>query len=203
MATAKKQTFNGRSMSVEARNSAYGAINILWAKMRPDLAGEDKDTIRAERLAWIAQFLNLKGELKSTTKLSDSQIGLILEEMRRMTGDVKQQKPKARSLGIVQTVPGGGAEIVHLASSEQVYALDLLEKHLGWTVERREDYLMPRFRRRNFRTLTFDQATALTMQMLTIAAHKDLKAQGKTKISRAQIAKYIPTLKKKLGIDQK
>lgn len=208
MKPAKQQAFNAHLMGAESRNKAYAAINISWKKMRPDMAFADKDEIRDQRLAWMAQFLGLKS-LDSTKDLSDNQIGLVLEEMRRMTGEAKPASParpyfkgKALPFGVVESTPSSGAEIIHLASNEQIYVLEKLEAYIGWTTEQRENYLQPRFKRRNFRTLIFKQATALTMQMLNIAAHKDLKAQGKEKISRAQTAKQIPILKKKLGIDQ-
>jgi hypothetical protein len=206
MSAKRKQAFNARSMAPESRNSAYAAINILWGKMRPDLKGEGAETNREERLAWMAQFLGWRRELKSTKDLSDQEIGVVLEEMRRMTGEAHQPKQKSKSItfGVVESAPSGGAEIIHSTSAEQLYALEKLANYLEWDAERIENYLQPRFKRRNFRTLKFDQATALTIQMFNIAAHRDLKAKAKdgAKISRTQTAKYIPSLKKKLGIDQ-
>lgn len=209
MATAKKQPFNNYSMSRESRSKAYGKINILWKQMRSDLRFEDKDTIRDERLTWIAEFLGLK-KLDSTTKLSDKQIGLVVEEMMRLTGQApktRQNAPKSQPSGIlsvVETSSTGGAEIIHLTTPEQLFTLEKLEAHIGWTVEQRENYLKPRFKRTNFRTLKFAQANALIMQLMTIGTQKDLKlilGPGNS-ISREEIKKYIPILKKKLEIDQ-
>lgn len=100
--------------------------------------------------------------------------------------------------------PSGGAEITFLTSEEQLFTFKKLEAHIGWTDEQRENYLNPRFRRTTFQILTFIQANALIMQLLNIAAHKDLKSSlGKDKkITRQMTAKYIPALKQKLRIDQ-
>ncbi len=212
MATAKKRPFNNRSMSSQSHNKAIAAIQILWKQMRPDLVF-DKEGSREERLAWIAQFLGIKRELKSITDLSDTQLGLVLEEMRRLTGQPakprqnaakSQTAPASDIFGVVQNSPSGGAEIIHLTTEEQLFTLKKLEAHIGWTDAHRENYLKPRFHRTNFRTLKFDQANALIMQMLTIAAHKDLKSSlgREKKITRQMTAKYIPTLKKKLRIDR-
>ena len=208
MSTARKYAFNSHSISPESRRAAYAAININWLQMRPDLRFESKEIIRDERLAWISSFLQLARPLESTTKLTDGQIGLLLDEMRRMTGTVAETKPKQLTgTNVVQlsdykkpeTSSPGSAEIKHLTGEAQSYTLEKLEKYIGWTAEQRENYLKPRFGAGNFRMLQFKQANALMMQMLNIAAQKDLKAQGK-KTGRAENAKYIPILKKKLQI---
>lgn len=212
MPTAKKRAFKNYSMPSQSRNKAYAAINILWNQMRPDLRFENKDAIREERLSWIADFLDLK-KLASTTKLSDQQIGRVLEEMKRMTGQPVQTpqvapKPKPTGkygiVGVINNSSSGESEFIHCTTPEQLYTLEKLETYIGWTKEWRERYLKPRFKRTSFKALEVTQANALMMQMLAIAAQKDLKliiGNGKP-ISRDQIRKYIPTLKKKLGIDR-
>jgi hypothetical protein len=210
MATAKNRAFKSRSMSAQSHSKAIAAIQILWKQMRPDLTF-DKEGSREERLAWIAQFLGMKRELKSITDLSDKQLGLVLEEMRRLTGQPSKprqnapQSPNTATFGVVETTPSGGAEIIHLTTPGQLITLKKLEAHIGWTQLQRENYLQPRFRRTNFQMLTFKQANSLIMQMLNIAAHKDLKSTlgPDKKITRQMTAKYIPTLKQKLRIDQK
>jgi hypothetical protein len=213
MPRANQKPFNRHSMSIQSRNKSYGVINILWNKMRPDLRFEDKEMIREERLAWIAEFLGLN-KLESTKSLTDAQIGRVLDEMKRLTGqpvktrqNATMPQPPTHSgiLGVVQTSASGEAEILHLTTPEQLFTLEILEAHIGWTVQQRENYLKPRFNRTSFQTLKVAQANSLTMQLLTIAAQKDLKSilGPNVKISRQQISKYIPTLKKQLGIDQK
>ncbi len=207
MSAGRKYAFSNRSMSVESRRSAYGKINILWKQMRPDLHFETKDVVREERLAWIASLLGLK-RLESTTTLTDGQIGLVLDEMQKMSGQASKQpenntKFKQFNNSINSDIPpSSGADVIHLTSKEQLYTLEKLETHIGWTAERREKYLKPRFNRTNFKMLKFAQANALTIQMLNIAAHKDLKQKhgSDTKITRQMTAKYIPVLKRKLDI---
>lgn len=201
MTTARKQSFNDRSMSRQSRNKSYAAINILWKKMRPDLVGEDKEVNRDERLNWISNFLNLDG-LDSTTSLSDMQIGLLLDEMKRMTGEKQFSNPQLAVSGRrVKPI----ANVVHLTanriSDEQKYTLRKLAQYIGWSSDRRNDWLTARNYPTNISSMTFKKATALTMIFLNIAAQKDLKADGKP-TGRKELAKYIPILKKKLGIDQ-
>lgn len=205
MSTARKYAANSRAMSPQSRHAAYAAINITWQQMRPDLKFEAKEIVREEMLAWCASFLALK-KLDSIKDLSDGQIGRVLDEMKRMTGQQPQPKPDQKSpftsrCGKLRAVepPGTGAEIIHLTSEEQLFTLQKLETFIGWTAERRENYLQPRFQRKNFQMLTFKQANTLMMQMLNIAAHKDLKAQGKP-TGRAATAKHIKIIKKKLQI---
>lgn len=211
MPTARKYASNTRSMSPESRRSAYAAININWLQMRPDLRFEDTETIRAERLAWMASFLGITKPLASTTELSDKQLGLILEEMRRMTGTTpKAKQPIARTGNVVQLsdfkkptpVESSGAEIEHLAGEAQIFTINKLVGAIGWTEEGFRDFLFQKFRRRSPRMLTFKKANSLTMILLNIAADKALRAQGKTKITRKMTAEYIPVLKRKLEIDR-
>lgn len=203
MTAARKNSFNQRSMSVQSRNSAYAAINILWLQMRHDLRFESKDVIRDERMTWIAGFLGLK-KLDSTKDLSDRQIGFVLEEMRRLTGQAsKQQKaPQNSEISNNPINSAKPADVIHLASEEQVFTINKLVGAIGWSEEGFRDFLFRKFRRRSPQMLTFKNATALTMILLNIAADKELRAQGKTKISRKMTAVYIPVLKRKLGIDR-
>lgn len=217
MSTARKYRSNQRSMSRQSRNSAYAAINILWNQMRPDLRFEAKDVVREERLAWIASFLRLK-KLDSTTKLSDGQIGKVLDEMKRLTGQVsKPQEINTKSqfstnlrlvenpnvnVSTIYLHSENSAEIIHLASEEQIFTINKLVGTIGWTEEGFREFLFQKFQRRSPRMLTFKNANSLMMILLNIAADKELRAQGKTKISRKMTAEYIPILKKKLQIDR-
>lgn len=201
MSTARKYTFNDALNAHEWRKKAYAAINIIWLQMRPDLKFEDKGTIREERLAWIASLLNLK-KLGSTTLLSDGQIGLVLDEMREMTGTKPAPVAAAPSSGNVVSIAQFKRQ--HYASGEQKYTLDKIIKHIGWTNEQTENFLKKRKFAPEFEKLSFKTANALTMILLNIAADKDLRRiLGKgEKISRKMTADYIPTLKKKLEIDR-
>ncbi len=211
MTTARKYTSNSRPMSRESRNNAIAAIQICWKQMRPDLHG-DKDALREERLVWIASFLQLRRPLGSITDLSDKQMGIVLEEMRRMTGTQPKPKQSAapREGNIVniadyrheQTGETTDAEVTHLAGEAQIYTINKLVGSIGWSEEGFRDFLFQKFRRRSPRMLKFKEANALTMILLNIAADKELRAQGKTKISRKMTAEHIPLLKRKLQIDR-
>jgi hypothetical protein len=200
MSTARKYAYNGRSMSQQSRNGAYAAMNIMWLQMRPDLQWESKDVIREERLIWIQTFLGLKRGLKSTTDLNDKQIGVVLEEMRRLTG-TSSPKPNNTPFGKKPDlkIPSCGADVIHLASEEQQFTARKLFEFLGWNVERIEEFLRDRFNCPNVAMLRFNKANSLMMILLNIAAHADLKAKG-LPTGRAATAKHIKFIKKKLQI---
>lgn len=199
MSTARNRAFNQRSMSPQSRNGAYAAMNIMWLQMRPDLQWETKDVIREERLVWIAEFLGLKRGLKSTTTLTDKQIGVVLEEMRRLTGSVPKAPAKTRAANIVEFPNPNGADVIHLASEEQQFTVRKIIEFLGWNVERTEEFLRDRFNCPNVAMLRFEKANSLMMILLNIAAHADLKAKGMM-TGRAATAKHIKFIKKKLQI---
>jgi len=196
MSTARKHNDNRRSMSPQSRNGAYAAINILWLQMRPDLKWESKDDIRAARLEWIQNFLDLKRELKSTKDLTDGQIGLLLDEMKRLTGQSVKQSPTA--------VPPSGADNVTFlsafrASEEQKHTLRKLFDFLQWSEDYKTEFLKKRKFPAEVSSLTFRKANSLTMILLNSAAHKDLKAQSKP-TGRAATAAHIKNIKRKLQI---
>ena len=214
MSTARKYNVNSRSMSPQSRNSAIAAVQICWKQMRPDLHG-DKDALREERLTWISNFLQLRRPLESVKDLSDGQMLLVLDEMKNMTGAKSEPKKPIEPprQGNVVSMIGHLARkspasipaltaTVFLTSDEQFYTLDKLVNFIGWNEEQTENFLKKRNFAPSLKMQKFDRANALTMILLNIAADKELRAQGKTKISRAMTAKYIPVLKKKLGIDQ-
>ena len=215
MSAARKRSVNQRPMSPQSRNAAIAAIQICWKQMRPDLHG-DKDALREERLIWIASFLQLRRPLASIKDLTDRQMGIVLEEMRRMTGTT----PKPKIVSDIARPPLDGnvvniadyrqpspseateADVTHLSGEAQIFTINKLVGAIGWSDEHFRDFLFSKFRCRSPRMLTFNQCTSLTMILLTIAADKELRAQGHAKISRAMTAKYIPILKRKLSIDQ-
>lgn len=201
MSTARKYAFNRVLMSPESRRKSYASINILWVQMRPDLRFESKNDVREERLAWIADFLGLKN-LASTTKLTDGQIGFVLDEMRRMTGTkfAPKQSPEniAPSSGNVVNLKQFKQQ--HYASAEQKFTLRKIIAHLGWSENRAKDFLIKRKFGESIEKIAFKKANSLMIILLNIAADKELRAQGKTKISRKMTADYLPQLKGKLDI---
>lgn len=224
MTAARKRAFNGSSASW--RNGAIASIQINWKRVHPDLSSDES---RDLRLWWIEKYLDLPRELKSMTDLSDSQLGTVAGELKRLTGQTSgssrtsptgqtsQTRTSEKAVGNVVPFPIGIAsadvapndqnqagETIFLASHEQVFTLDKLDSYIKWTDEFRKGFLTKRFKCASFRMLTFKQATSCTNQLLNIAAHRDLKIRndGKGPISRAEIKKYIPILKRELRIDQ-
>lgn len=202
--------------SAEWRSRAYAAINICWKQMS---GGNDRE----ERLAWIAEFLDLKTELRSASSLSDEQLGLVAGEMKRLTGNATapQRRPErsaAADGNVVRANFGRESntrperrETVFLASKEQAFTLEKLQAHLGWQDADVQAYLAKRFKwakaagkpaRFSFAMLTFKQATAATNALLHIAAHRYLKVSvgDGIKVGRADVEKTIPFIKKELGI---
>jgi hypothetical protein len=218
MAAVRKRAFNGSS---KWRNGAYAALNINWKQMYPDLSEADS---REERLAWICEYLGLKN-LRSTTDLSDEQLGSVVGEMKRLTGHgagdrsvAVVRKPRLQGnvvradFGRSDDTPIDDGEVVHLASREQVYTLDKLQTHLGWAQRDVFEFIRKRVLRGKarlsgsvpaFHMLTFRQATTAVNALLHVAGHRDLKTRnGGKPVSRKDLDKYIPILKRELKIDQ-
>lgn len=215
---ARKRAFKSASAW---RPAAYASINANWKKMFPD--GD-----REERLAWVAEYLNLRN-LDTLTDLTDDQLGAVAGEMKRLVGigasrswhkagpamDVDSNVVQG-DFGRERDADRPGAddnEIIHLASPEQVYTLDKLQSYLSWSQSDVFEFIKKRVIRGrarfsgpipNFKLLTFRQATTATNALLHIAAHRDLKVRKgyDKKVSRAEVDKYIPLLKQQLGIDQ-
>jgi hypothetical protein len=209
-------------MASGSRNAAYAAISINWKQMRPDLYYTDES--RDERLEWIGKFLGIKN-LESMTDLSDDQLGAVAGEMKRLTGHAASPKPQAPSpkakAAVDNVVAGhfggdrhtqvitddldGNGETIFLSSAEMVYTLEKLLEYIAWTPDHRESFLISRFGTSNLRMLTFKKAKVAVNTFLRIAAHRDLKVRnGADKpVSRKAIDKYIPALKRELGIDQR
>lgn len=202
MSAARKFAVANTKFTPDARKRAIAAIQIMWQQMRPDLHG-DRDALREERLVWISSFLDLKKPVDSITNLSDGQIGLVLEEMKRLTGNTKSKtvgdarfrQPRPASLS------SAGADIIHLATEEQQFTAQKLFDFLAWSVEKKEQFLRERFNCPNVRMLRFEKANALMMILLNIAAHVDLKAKNR-KTGRAETAKHIGVIKRKLNIKE-
>jgi hypothetical protein len=191
----------------EMRNKMLAKIHVEFATLRPDLRHATEE-LKLERLAFCERVLNLRKPLDSMRRLNDSQLGRVIEA-------IKAEKPqgalpgcsvhhfrgsdKGVSCGVEQM-----AEIHHLAGAEQVWAINKVFDHLGWSQQGRENFLKSKFNRTSPNMLTPKQANGLLVILFNIAASRDLKTQhGEgTVITKAMKGKYIPELKKKLGIDQ-
>ncbi len=178
------------------RNYSDGEIKRMRVavvlEFRSQFPGLDKSEESDERNAFVGKLLNLRKPIGSITELSGAQLGLALDLMKG------KQKKQAGSLRSDRNVIFLSAE---RASKEQIFTIRKLLNYLKWSDEARTDFLTKRGFPANIETLRFKKATSLTNILLNIAAHKDLKSQGK-KTGRAAQAKYLKTLKRKLEIDQ-
>lgn len=191
---------NDRRNSQPTRTRMLAAVHVLWHKLRTDLH-HDKDQERDERIAFINDVLRLKRPVSSMRALSDAQLGRVLDELRRremqptLAGYVPPVKPAP--------VQPAVAEVVHLATTEQVFTVEKLFDCLGWTDDFREDFIERRFKRRKVFALTADRAHALIRVLLNVACSRALKEGGAGKVTREMIRAEIPRLKTRLGIDSR
>lgn len=188
-----------RRNSQPARTRMLAAVHVLWHKLRPDLH-HDKDQERDERIAFINDVLNLRRPVSSMRSLSDAQLGRVLDELRRreMQPTLAGYTPPVKPASVQPAV----AEVIHLATAEQIFAVDKLFGYLSWTDEFREDFVERRFKRRRVSALTTGRAHALIRILLNVACSRDLKVVGAGKVSREMIRAEIPKLKARLGIDR-
>lgn len=188
----------------DARAQTLRAIHATWRKVCP-LDGEE---LRDARLVFATNALGLKKSLTSTSKLSQSQLGRILDKMREL-----ERAPVLPGVEGVCTavsarpsrLPGGEGEVHHLATDAQVGAINKLIHHLGWSAIGAQAFIAQRYRRDSARLLTPAQANALTMILFNIAASKAIKSRPgfEGKVTRQMIRMEIPRLKQELGIDLK
>jgi len=97
----------------------------------------------------------------------------------------------------------GSAEIVHLASEAQIAtAAKLFENFVRWGTEKREEWLIKRFKgKRSVAMLTFKEANHLMRILFNIAVSRDIKRKTPgVEVSKAMIDAAIPDLKRRLGI---
>ena len=175
------------------------AIQILWKQIRVDLHG-DEEALRAERLGFITEALKLKQPVESVRDLSNPQLARVLDAMRRF-----QSQPRLAGYTppVKHEAATTGANVIHLASAEQVFTIGKLLDLLDWTPEYQKTFLHRRFRRENPAHLRPPQAQSLTRILLNIVCTHELKARGVEKVSRAMINAEIPKLKSRLGMDRR
>jgi hypothetical protein len=192
-----------RPKSKDVRAQTLRAIHATWRKICPDLEGEE---LRAARIAFASRVLNIRKPLKSMSKLSPKQLGIVLDEMRRH--ERAPALPGVRALPARSTpeacVPNETAEIHHLATQAQVDTINKLIRYLNWSALGAQAFIVDKFKRHSSNMLTPPQANSCTVILFTIAARKRIKDRGfEGKISRTLIHAEFPALKRELGIDQK
>lgn len=210
------------------RREMIAKIQIEFPKLRRDLDG---DELRRARLEFCRDACGLKETPVSITALNDAQLGLVLDRMKEVGGQkaevrdrpsltsctVRPLKPKTREaieqmgLQAIEASESGVScgvaepgQIIHLAGNAQAWACARVMDYLEWPDQKRQEYIGKRFRRTSEKMLRPDQARSLLIQLLTIAAHAELKLRhGKDqKFSREQITTEIPMIKRRLGIDR-
>jgi hypothetical protein len=170
------------------------AVNIKWAKLRPDL--RDREELHDELCAFLTDRLKLKEPLTSLRSLTDRQLYRSLDALSEMETQPALPHSEAKN--------EGGAEIIHLATAEQVFTINKLLDFLNWSAEARSRFIQERYRRTSPSMLTPKQAHALLMILLNIATARVLKERsGGTPVTRLMIRQEIPVLKARLGIDRR
>jgi hypothetical protein len=200
MPSARRAARHTAETSSPGRGKMIAAVQILWKQIRVDLHG-DEQSLRAERLAFITDILKLKRPVESVCDLSNSQLARVLDAMRRF-----QSQPTLTGYTPPVKVPATtqqetGANVIHLASAEQVFTINKLLDHLGWSDLYREKFIRDRFKRQKPQMLSPKQANSLLRILLNIAAQREAKNSGVTVVTRAAIKALIPGLKRRLGID--
>jgi hypothetical protein len=177
-----------------SRNRMIAAIHLQWRSARPDLRNEPEE-LRDQRLAFITDLLKLKRPLTSMRSLSDRQLGLVLDALHN--GSFQPRLPNATVAPASE-----GAEVIHLASSEQAHTINKLLDWLGWSDEGREKFIQQRFKRTSPAMLSPKNAHSLINILLNIAAARSIRERtGAMRIKRVTIRAEIPALKARLGID--
>ena len=233
MGRASNHSQNHRGSSTEYRKKLMRKIHATWRDARPDLRHSPEE-LRSERLAYCQEVLGLSHPVESMTELSDDQLVRVIEALTAQTKRTEPAGPnvrpfrrpakavatkaasttgqsepasKADQANSIAT-PGAGpqeeAEIIHLASKQQVWAINRLYDYIGWTRERREEFLREKFRRVSPAMLTPRQAHSYTVILINVAAQKDIKREHPEvkKVTREMIREYMPELMKRMGIGQ-
>ena len=179
----------------QTRRGMIAAIQIQWKELRPDLRHSPEE-LRDERLAYITDILKLKEPLRSLKDLTNYQMTRVLAHF----DDLRAQPALPSTQVVARPVV---AEIVHLATAQQVFTINKLLDFLGWHPDSRKRFLSSRYQRENPVHLRPRQANSLIRILFNIACSQELKKAGFKKVTRPMIGMHIPVLKKKLGIDRK
>lgn len=188
------------------RRKLLASINIIWKELRRDLHHSPSE-LREARLDFASAELKIP-TIGSFSELTNYQLGKVLEAMQR-------EKAQPRLAGCnVQTfqpaqqqanIQPSQADVTHLASDQQVWAIGRIFRYLGWSEKGREEFFKRNFRRNTPKMLTPKQAASAINILLGIAAARDIKARkGKQiKVSDGMKRAEIPALKYRIGIDVK
>jgi hypothetical protein len=203
----------GKQGNKNLRNRMLGKIHTEFPKLRPDLRHSTAE-LKMERLAFCERVLSLRKPLDSMRRLSNEQLGKVIEAIKRemphqtlpgcSVHHFKSKAVPASPGATTATDESQQATIHHLAGNEQVWAIRRVLAHLGWSKAFVEQFIRQRYKRTGPEMLTPNQANALLMMLFNCAASRDLKERhGQQAVINKQMkGRYIPELKRKLGIAQ-
>jgi hypothetical protein len=190
----------------EVRRKMYAKIHVIWAQLRPDLKKGSDDY--KEALYMFAEAELKLPQIGSFTELTQPQLARVIEALER-----EQSQPalyQQRADNVVQFKPNphhasavdqqAQADVQHLASQPQRYAINRLFSYLGWGDYGREKFLENKFRCKSVEMLLQKQAHSCIRILLNAAGSKYWKAQGKETVSKPMIAAAIPKIKQEIGI---
>jgi len=180
----------------ELRRKMLAKIHIEWKGLRPDLRHSSSE-LREGLLDFATAELNVQ-KLGSLSELTSIQLGRVLDAMSKMRNQPQLPGCEKHHVQPVDTQ----AELIHLASNEQRWAIARLFNHLGWSLAGRAAFLQRNFRREKDALLTQKQAHSCIRILLNIAVSHELKQQfgEQKKISQTMKRAAIPQLKSRLGI---
>lgn len=200
--SAKRQTTAERK---EVRHRMYAKIHAIWGKLRPDLRKGSADY--KESLYVFAEAELKKPQIGSFTELTQTELGWLIDALEKEQTQPPLYQPadnvlafKARNNVQTATASGQQAEVNHLASINQRFAINRLFGYLGWSDDYREEFIEKRFRCKRVEMLLHKQAHSCISILLRCAAQKYWKLQGKEKVSNPMIAAAIPQIKSIVGI---
>lgn len=200
------------------RKAMLARIHIEFPKMRPDLR-HSAEELKQSLYDLCTEALNVKEPVTSLRKLSDKQLGRVIEAIKDQlrqpalpgSNVVKMSARRSGlSCGIEQmgqvsseSASPESAEIIHTSGPEQVWAINRVWDFLKWGKEAREGFLRKRFRAKTAALLSPSEANSLLYILLRIATRAVLIEEGFVKPNQQQIASRIPAVKQMLGIGQK
>ena len=189
----------------EIRHRMYAKIHAIWAKLRPDLRKGSADY--KEALYVFAEAELKKPQIGSFTELTQTELGRVIDALEHEQTQPPLYQPAAKVIAFkarnhVQTATASGqqADVNHLTSLNQRYAINRLFGYLGWSDDYREEFIEKRFRCKRVEMLLHKQAHSCISILLRCAAQKYWKSQGKAKASKPMIAAAIPQVKRIIGI---
>lgn len=196
------------------RQKMLAKIHIEYQRLRPDLRHSTEE-LREERLLFCQNALGLSRPPASLRDLTDKQLGRVIEAIAKEYSEPKLpgcdahgtrasvRSNLSRHCSANDMISSSSAEVIHLASEEQTWAINRIFEYLGWSPEGRTRFIEGRFNRKSEKLLKPNEAQSLTFILLRIAASNDLKKDSRiVRVTKSMIGSYIPQLKKKLGIEQ-